>query len=143
MLSAGELLSSMLVAACMRAEGTAAVDVDAREILRTNNRFGSARVDQAISRRQVRARLPGANGIPVVTGFIASTAGGETTTLGRGASDYTATLLGSMLEAEEVEIWTDVDGVLNGRSAGPCPRRPPCGRSATRSFSNSPSSGPR
>ena len=112
MLSAGELLSSMLVAACMRAEGTAAVDVDAREILRTNNRFGSARVDQAISRRQVRARLPGANGIPVVTGFIASTAGGETTTLGRGASDYTATLLGSMLEAEEVEIWTDVDGVL-------------------------------
>ena len=111
-LAFGELLSSMLVAACLRACGTAAVDVDAREILRTDSRFGSARVDQRASRRLVRARLPGEAGIPVVTGFIASTAGGETTTLGRGASDYTATLLGSMLGAEAVEIWTDVDGVL-------------------------------
>ena len=112
MLAFGELLSSMLVAACMRSHGIAAVDVDAREILRTDTRFGAARVDQRSSRRLVRARLPGNAGIPVVTGFIASTAEGETTTLGRGASDYTATLLGSMLGAAEVEIWTDVDGVL-------------------------------
>ena len=111
-LAIGELLSSMLVAACMRSEGTAAVDVDARAILRTDDRFGSARVNQRISRKLVREQLPGDAGIPVVTGFIASTAEGETTTLGRGASDYTATLLGSMLGAEAVEIWTDVDGVL-------------------------------
>ena len=111
-LSFGELLSSMLVAACMRAHGIAAIDVDARGLFRTDNRFGAARVDQQGSRKLVRARLPGDAGIPVVTGFIASTAEGETTTLGRGASDYTATLLGSMLGAAEVEIWTDVDGVL-------------------------------
>ena len=112
MLSFGELLSSMLVAACMRSHGIAAVDVDAREFFRTDTRFGAARVDQRSSRKLVRARLPGDAGVPVVTGFIASTAEGETTTLGRGASDYTATLLGSMLGAAEVEIWTDVDGVL-------------------------------
>ena len=112
MLSFGELLSSMLVAACMRSHGIAAVAVDARELLRTDTRFGAARVDRQRSRELVRARLPGDAGVPVVTGFIASTAAGETTTLGRGASDYTATLLGSMLGAAEVEIWTDVDGVL-------------------------------
>ena len=112
MLSFGERLSSMLVAACMRSHGVAAVDVDARELLRTDTRFGAARVDRQRSRELVRARLPGDAGVPVVTGFIASTARGETTTLGRGASDYTATLLGSMLGAAEVEIWTDVDGVL-------------------------------
>ena len=111
-LAFGELLSSMLVAACMRSHRIAAVDVDARELFRTDTRFGAARVDHESSRKLVRARLPGDAGIPVVTGFIASTAEGETTTLGRGASDYTATLLGSMLGAAEVEIWTDVDGVL-------------------------------
>ena len=111
-LSFGELLSSMLVAACMRSHGITAVDVDARELFRTDGRFGAARVDRQVSLKMVRARLPGDAGIPVVTGFIASTAEGETTTLGRGASDYTATLLGSMLGAAEVEIWTDVDGVL-------------------------------
>ena len=111
-LAFGELLSSLLVAACMRSHGIAAVDVDARELFRTDNRFGAARVDRQGSRQLVRGRLPGDAGIPVVTGFIGSTAEGETTTLGRGASDYTATLLGSMLGAAEVEIWTDVDGVL-------------------------------
>ena len=112
MLAFGELLSAMLVAACLRNQGLEAWDVDAREILRTDERFGSARVDRNASRDLVRDKLPGDNGIPVVTGFIASTPGGDTTTLGRGASDYTATLLGAMLDAEAVEIWTDVDGVL-------------------------------
>ena len=112
MLAFGELQSAMLLAACLRSEGVAAQDVDAREILRTDDRFGSARVDQGVSRELIRERLPGGDGVPVVTGFIGSTASGETTTLGRGASDYTATLLGAMLRAEVVEIWTDVDGVL-------------------------------
>ncbi len=112
MLAFGEILSSMLVAAGLRSEGVAARDVDARTLLRTDDRFGSARVDQEVSREQVRDGLPGTEGVPVVTGFIGSTATGETTTLGRGASDYTATLLGAMLGAEAVEIWTDVDGVL-------------------------------
>jgi aspartokinase/homoserine dehydrogenase 1 len=112
MLAFGELLSAMLVAACLRSDGVPARDVDARTILRTDDRFGSARIDQAVSAEAARLHLPGTDGIPVVTGFIGSTVDGQTTTLGRGASDYTATLLGAMLGAEVVEIWTDVDGVL-------------------------------
>lgn len=112
LLSFGEILSAMLVASCLRSRGVSARDVDARALLRTDDRFGSARVDQDVSGEAVRAQLPGSQGVPVVTGFIGSTEDGETTTLGRGASDYTATLLGAMLQAESVEIWTDVDGVL-------------------------------
>ena len=112
MLAFGEILSAMLLAACLRASGVAAREVDARELIRTDDRFGSARVQMGASEALVRAALPGDDGVPVVTGFIGATAAGETTTLGRGASDYTATLLGAMLGAEGVEIWTDVDGVL-------------------------------
>ena len=112
LLAYGELLSSMLVAACLRAQGTPARDVDARRLVATDDRFGSARVDSKLSHERIRADLPGSSGVPVVTGFIGATAGGETTTLGRGASDYTATLVGAALRAERVEIWTDVDGVL-------------------------------
>lgn len=111
-LAFGEILSAMLVAAGFRAEGLSAEDVDAREIIRTDDRFGSARVDRSVSERLVRDRLPGTHAVAVVTGFIGSTGDGDTTTLGRGASDLTATLLGAMLRAEGVEIWTDVDGVL-------------------------------
>ncbi|MSR23352.1 MAG: bifunctional aspartate kinase/homoserine dehydrogenase I [Gemmatimonadetes bacterium] len=112
LLAFGELLSSMLVAACLRAQGIPARDVDARHLIVTDDRFGGARVDPKASDDRIRAELPGTSGIPVVTGFIGATASGETTTLGRGASDYTATLLGAALSAERVEIWTDVDGVL-------------------------------
>jgi aspartokinase/homoserine dehydrogenase 1 len=112
LLAFGEILSSMLVAACLRARGLPARDVDARTLIVTDDRFGAARVDQKASDERIRAALPGEPGVPVVTGFIGATASGETTTLGRGASDYTATLLGAALRAERVEIWTDVDGVL-------------------------------
>ncbi|MEX1258448.1 MAG: bifunctional aspartate kinase/homoserine dehydrogenase I [Gemmatimonadota bacterium] len=112
MLSFGEILSSILVAAALRARGTPSRSVDARQLIRTDARFGSARVDLDASNALIRAHLPGSVGVPVVTGFIGATPEGETTTLGRGASDYTATLLGSALAAEGIEIWTDVDGVL-------------------------------
>jgi len=112
-LSFGEVLSSILLAAALRLQGTAARDVDARDLIRTDDRFGSARVDSEATDALIRARLPGDGPeVPVVTGFIGSTESGETTTLGRGASDYTATILGAALMAEGVEIWTDVDGVL-------------------------------
>jgi aspartokinase/homoserine dehydrogenase 1 len=111
-LSYGEILSSILVACALRARGTPARSVDARQVIRTDDRFGSARVDVDATHQLVRSLLPGSAGVPVVTGFIGATAEGETTTLGRGASDYTATLLGAALAADGVEIWTDVDGVL-------------------------------
>jgi bifunctional aspartokinase / homoserine dehydrogenase 1 len=111
-LSVGELCSAGIVAAAVRRRGLAARTVDARELIVTDGRHGEGRVDGETTARRVREALPGSGGIPVVTGFISATPAGVTTTLGRGGSDLTATLLGAALHAEEVEIWTDVDGIL-------------------------------
>ena len=112
-LSLGERVSSVCVAAAFRAGGVEAEAVPAEDLLVTDDSFGQARVDLQQSEPRVLARLEGAAGLPVVPGFIAATEGGETTTLGRGGSDYTASLLGSMLGADRIEIWTDVDGVMS------------------------------
>ncbi len=112
LLAGGELASATLVAAALRRRGVAAREVDARTLIVTDARHGEARVLLDPTTTRVRSHLPGGDGIPVVTGFIGATPEGVTTTLGRGGSDYTGTLLGALLGAEEVEIWTDVDGVL-------------------------------
>lgn len=109
----GELFSSMLVAAALRARGVPALAVDARQLVVTDDSFGSARVERARTEERIRAVGLGENGVPVVTGFIAATENGTTTTLGRGGSDYTATLVGAALDALVIEIWTDVDGVMS------------------------------
>jgi aspartokinase/homoserine dehydrogenase 1 len=109
----GELLSSFLVAAALRAAGIHAEQVDAREIIVTDDSFGRANVDRDRSYPRIRERFEGGTNVPVVTGFIAATEDGSTTTLGRGGSDYTATLIGAALSADVVEIWTDVDGVMS------------------------------
>ncbi len=113
--SFGERLSAPLVAARLRALGRAAADVDAREILRTDTRYEAAQVQLGPSRELVRARLLpllDQGVVPVVTGFIASSQEGATTLLGRGGSDYSGALIGALLDAEEIWIWTDVDGIL-------------------------------
>ncbi|MEP0547519.1 MAG: bifunctional aspartate kinase/homoserine dehydrogenase I [Rhodothermales bacterium] len=114
-ISAGERLSVPVVAAAFRAAGHAAVALDATAFVRTDDAFGEAAVDFAETERLTRARFAeiDAGTIPVVTGFVASTDEGVTTTLGRSGSDYTATILGGALDADEVVIWTDVDGVLS------------------------------
>jgi len=111
-LSYGERLSATLVAAAARDAGMQAEARDARELIVTDDTFGRARVDLDATFRRIRERL-GGGAMPVITGFIGSTPEGETTTLGRGGSDYTASLLGAALGAEAVEIWTDVDGVMS------------------------------
>lgn len=111
-LSAGERISAATVAAALRAHGLSADAADARELIRTDAAFGGARVQEEETRRRIRAHFADASGCQVVTGFIASTEQGETTTLGRGGSDYTAAILGDALDAEAVELWTDVDGVM-------------------------------
>lgn len=108
----GERLSSLLIAAHITGRGVRSEAVDARELIRTDNEHGRAAVDFEITGGLVRKRLAGSSIIYVVTGFIASTADGVATTLGRNGSDYTASILGAALDAEAVEIWTDVDGVL-------------------------------
>lgn len=110
----GEHLSSQLLAAALREIGLAARYVDARRCIRTKEEYGSATPLPATNEAtqvEISPLLQAAK-IPVMGGFIGSTDKGVTTTLGRGGSDYTAALIGAALDAREIQIWTDVSGVL-------------------------------
>jgi aspartate kinase len=112
----GEKAMSILLAAVLRSRGAPAVHVWADGVIATDDRHGHARPDRAMTRdlaaREVRPYLD-AGATVVFTGFIGRAPDGSTTTLGRGGSDYSATLLGAALDADEVQIWTDVPGVLS------------------------------
>jgi aspartate kinase len=110
----GEQLSSQLLTAVLRQTGLAGRYVDARNCIKTDDVYGSAtpKPETAAASQAEIAPLLLAAQIPVLGGFIGSTDRGVTTTLGRGGSDYTAALIGAALEAREIEIWTDVSGVL-------------------------------
>ena len=112
-LSWGERASSVLFAAALDASGVAARAVVAGDAgLITDDRFGAAHpLPEAYS--TLRAGLSGRPPIPIVTGFIGRTAAGETTTLGRGGSDFSAAILGAALGAEEIQIWTDTNGMMS------------------------------
>ncbi|HEV2388624.1 MAG TPA: aspartate kinase [Candidatus Acidoferrales bacterium] len=111
----GEVISAELLAATLEAGGTRSRAIDAVDLILTDDRFGDAAVLAEPTAVRLRERLlPVVNRgvLPVVTGFRGATRTGVPTTLGRGSSDYTATLIGSLLNAEEITIWTDVDGVM-------------------------------
>ncbi len=111
----GELWSSRLAAGSLARAGIAVTWMDAREVMATDDRFGRAIPRRERIRELARARigpLLAEGRVPVTQGFIGRTDDGRTTTLGRGGSDFTASLLGAALDAERVEIWTDVDGVM-------------------------------
>lgn len=113
--AAGEDLSVLLVTAALRSRGLDARSVDAREVVRTDARFGRAIPDDEATVRLAHARLRPlveAGAIPVMQGFVGGTADGRTTTLGRGGSDFTAAIVGAALGSREVTIWTDVDGIF-------------------------------
>ncbi|HKG12572.1 MAG TPA: lysine-sensitive aspartokinase 3 [Pyrinomonadaceae bacterium] len=114
--SHGEQLSSKLLAAVLRERGMSARQVDARRCVITDDEHGRANPLKEETERHTRAELEPlieAGEVPVLGGFIASSAAtGATTTLGRGGSDYTAGLVGAALRSEEIQIWTDVPGVL-------------------------------
>jgi aspartokinase/homoserine dehydrogenase 1 len=112
-LSFGERISTGVVVAALRQRDVDAQACDARTFMVTDDRFGEARVDFPATTAAARERFAAAPGVQIVTGFIGATRRGETTTLGRGASDYTASVLGAVLDAEAVEIWTDVPGVMS------------------------------
>ena len=115
-MSFGERLSNLVVAECTKAGGLPAVFCDARELIKTDAQFGHAEVNYTATNPLVQAYFGQNSGasapVPFVTGFIGSTEKGETTTLGRGGSDYTASILGAALNAEIIDIWTDVDGMM-------------------------------
>ena len=113
--SLGERLSAPLVAGALAQIGVRSEAVDATELIVTDGYHGSAEPLMDATRRRSEARLRPLlddGVIPVVTGFIGATSEGVLTTLGRGGSDYSATILGAALGADQIIIWTDVDGVL-------------------------------
>lgn len=117
-LSFGERISNSLLAALADSSGIPSVYQDARQWLITNDRFGSALVEWEISEPRIAAaRESWGERTPFNTGFIGQTEDGITTTLGRNGSDYTATLLAAGLNASEVQMWTNVSGVMTADPA--------------------------
>jgi aspartate kinase len=113
--SFGELFSSRIVAAAFRELGINSTHIDARQIIITDSQFQKAiPQDALIEERAPKKLLPllAQDQVPVMGGFIASNQAGISTTLGRGGSDFTAALVGGALQAEAIEIWTDVDGIM-------------------------------
>jgi aspartate kinase len=116
LVSAGELWSSRIVAAFLAAADLRAQWIDARHIVRTDGRHRRAAPDLVATEEAVRRHVRPAlalDRVVVTGGFIGAGPDGATTTLGRGGSDYTAALLGACLRADDIEIWTDVDGVFS------------------------------
>ena len=113
--SFGELLSSQIVAAFLHSRGVPTAWLDVRRVMRTDARFGEAEPQIAeiasLARTELLPLMSGGR-VVVTQGYIGSTKDGITTTLGRGGSDYSASLLGAAIGAAEVQIWTDVEGIL-------------------------------
>lgn len=113
--SCGEILSSRIVDAYLRVHGFSTQQVLANRLIYTTPVFGNAeylRIDTKKSIKQTLLPLVVRGIIPIVTGYIGSTRNGKITTLGRGGSDYSAAIIGSCIGVSEVQIWTDVDGIL-------------------------------
>jgi len=111
----GERLCAALVAAALAARGVSAREVDARRCILTDTRPGRAEPlipESAVATRAALEPLIAAGTVPVLGGYMGGTPEGVTTTLGRGGSDYSAALIGAALGAGEIQIWTDVSGVL-------------------------------
>lgn len=111
----GEMMCAPILSCAISERGLVSRSVEATELIVSDDQFGQAEPLMAETRRQTRDKLTPLleqGEIPVVTGFIAATKEGALTTLGRGGSDYTASIIGAALDADEVWIWTDVDGVM-------------------------------
>ncbi|HEU4768196.1 MAG TPA: aspartate kinase, partial [Pyrinomonadaceae bacterium] len=114
-LAFGEMLSSELLAEVINQRGVKAQHIDARRCIVTDDQYTCAlplMLETLSNAHDVLTPVIDNGFVPVLGGFIASTQEGTTTTLGRGGSDYTAALIGAALPAEEIQIWTDVTGVL-------------------------------
>ena len=111
----GERLSALMMAAYLGSTGVPAQDVNASDVIATDGVFGNATplTEETRDRaaKVVQPLLAGKT-VPIVTGFNGSTLGGQPTTLGRGGSDFSASILAAALDAEELWIWTDVDGIM-------------------------------
>jgi len=115
-LSMGERLMARILSAIFTVNDIPSAPIDATEMIVTNAQFQNAQPIDELSRRNVHRLIPPLLNdglVPVVTGYIGATEQGDVTTFGRGGSDYSGTYLASLLDADEVWIWTDVDGVMS------------------------------
>ena len=111
-LSFGERLSAFTIASALMDREILCEYLDTRELIKTDNGFGNAKVDFELTSKNIKNHFKKHGQLQVVTGFIGSTINNEATTLGRGGSDYTAAIIGAALNSTEIQIWTDVDGVM-------------------------------
>jgi bifunctional aspartokinase / homoserine dehydrogenase 1 len=111
-MSFGERLSAYIIAEAMKDQKIAAEYLDARLVIKTDNHFGYAKVDFETTNKLIGDHFRHHQDVQVITGFIGTSESGETTTLGRSGSDYTAAIFASALNASDLEIWTDVDGMM-------------------------------
>jgi len=117
--SIGEDLSRNILAAALNSKGYPALTIDVSELIKTDSTFGEAAVDFELTGKLIKEKFAELHPefIPVVNGFTGSNSKGERTTLGRSGSDYTASIIAGALDAGLVEIWTDVNGILNADPA--------------------------
>ncbi|MBL0743956.1 bifunctional aspartate kinase/homoserine dehydrogenase I [Chryseolinea lacunae] len=111
-MSFGERLSAYIIAEAFKDRGHAAEFLDARKVIRTDSHFGYAKVDFEVTNKLIGEYFKHHPEVQIITGFVATSEGGETTTLGRSGSDYTAAIFAGALRATDLEIWTDVDGMM-------------------------------
>jgi bifunctional aspartokinase / homoserine dehydrogenase 1 len=111
-MSFGERLSAYIISEALKPVIPSAVFLDARKLIKTDRHFGIAHVKIEQTYSLIQNHFSNHSFMPVITGFIGSTEEHETTTLGRGGSDFTASIFGAALNAQEIEIWTDVNGMM-------------------------------
>ncbi|RNC86356.1 MAG: bifunctional aspartate kinase/homoserine dehydrogenase I [Winogradskyella sp.] len=113
LVSFGELLSSYIIAECMASKQMNVTRKNSQELIVTNNNHGNAQVKKDITRANIKAYFDKSDAlITILPGFVANSEDGEQTTLGRGGSDFTAAIVAAALNAEVLEIWTDVSGMF-------------------------------
>ncbi|MEI7812525.1 MAG: bifunctional aspartate kinase/homoserine dehydrogenase I [Ignavibacteria bacterium] len=111
-MSFGERLSAYIISKAIRDKGIEAEFLDSRTLVKTDESFGYGHVRFEITNNNIKEYFKEHKNPQIITGFIASTMNGDTITIGRGGSDFTAAIFGAALNVDEIEIWTDVDGVM-------------------------------
>ncbi|MFA6027500.1 MAG: aspartate kinase [Patescibacteria group bacterium] len=111
--SCGERFSAYIIMELLNCQGIKSQYVDGRDIIQTDSAYMKAKVNYKATENKIKKYWKNIKGVPVVTGFIAADKKKQTTTMGRGTSDYTAAILGAALQAKVIEIWTDVDGLYS------------------------------
>jgi aspartokinase/homoserine dehydrogenase 1 len=111
-MSFGERLSAYIISEAINGRSIKAEFLDARSVVRTDSNFGNAKIDFKTTNQLIQDYFKSHVDLQVVTGFIGSSTSGETTTIGRSGSDYTAAIFAAALDATSLEIWTDVDGMM-------------------------------